>query len=355
MKMRRWAAVAAAGLLLAACGGGEEEPETEPTEAEETEAEETEAEATETEDESDEGAAGEGWPDELILGLVPSQDMDKLVEDADVLGELLSEELGIPVRTEITDDYTALVVAMGTGQAHVGMFGPIALAQSVDQSGAVPILQSVRRGTANYHTQWFTNDPDRFCEDEPVEAENPEGYTFLYCNGTDTAETGPVGEDALNNIEDGETIFFVDEASASGYYYPATQLQQVAGIDPFGTEIDPQFAGGHPNAILAVLRGDGAVGTSFDDARNVVIEDEPGVGEEIVVFAWSTEIPNDGISVAGDLPEDLQQAVADAFLALADSEEGNAALFEVYEIEDLVEVDMSAIDEARAVAENFGD
>lgn len=354
MKMRRWAAVAAAGLLLAACGGGEEEPETEPTAAEETEAEETEAEETETEDESEEGAAGEDWPEELILGLVPSQDMDKLVEDASVLGDLLSEELGIPVSTNITDDYTALVVAMGTGQAHVGMFGPIALAQSVDQSGAVPVLQSVRRGTSTYHTQWFTNEPDRFCEDEPVEAENAEGYTFLYCNGTDTAETGPVGEDALNNVEEGETIFFVDAASASGYYYPATQLQQVTGMDPF-TDIDAQFAGGHPNALLAVLRGDAAIGTSFDDARNVVVEDEPGIAEEVVVFAWSTEIPNDGISVAGDLPEDLRQAITDAFLALAESEEGNAALFEVYEIEDLVPVDTAAIDDARAVAENFGD
>ena len=125
-------------------------------------------------------------------------------------------------------------------------------------------------------------------------------------------------------------------------------------MDPF-TDIDAQFAGGHPNALLAVLRGDAAVGTSFDDARNVVVEDEPGVAEEVVVFAWSTEIPNDGISVAEDIPEDLRQAIADAFLALASSEEGNAALFEVYEIEDLVEVDTAAIDEARKVAENFGD
>ncbi|MEX1161938.1 MAG: phosphate/phosphite/phosphonate ABC transporter substrate-binding protein [Nitriliruptor sp.] len=349
MKIRKWTALSAAAVLLAACGGTDDEPEDTTTETEATDDG-----AEETEDDG-EAAAGEDWPDELVLGLVPSQDMDKLVEDASVLGELLSEELGITVTTNITDDYTALVVAMGTGQADIGMFGPIALAQSVDQSDAVPILQSVRRGAATYHTQWFTNDPDRFCDDEPVEAENAEGFTYLYCNGTDAADAGPVGEDALNNIEEGETIFFVDEASASGYYYPATQLQQVAGIDPFGTEIDPQFAGGHPNAILAVLRGDGAIGTSFDDARNVVVEDEPAVAEDIVVFAWSTEIPNDGISVSGDLPEDLVQAITDAFLALAADEEGNAALFEVYEIEDLVEVDMAAIDEARAVAENFGD
>ena len=356
MKMRKWAAVAAVGMLLAACGGGEDPEETgaepEATETEQTE-DETEPAEEETGGEGEQAAGGEDWPEELVLGLVPSQDMDKLVEDATVLGELLTEELGIPVTTNITDDYTALVVAMGTDQADIGMFGPIALVQSVDQSGAVPVLQSVRRGTSTYHTQWFTNDPDRFCEDEPVASENAEGYTFMYCNGTDTAETGPVGEEALNNIEEGETIFFVDAASASGYYYPATQLQKVTGMDPF-TDIDAQFAGGHPNAILAVLRGDGAVGTSFDDARNVVVEDEPAVAEDITVFAWSTEIPNDGISIAEDIPEDLRQEITDAFLALAESEEGAAALFEVYEIEDLVPVDTNAIDEARDVAANFG-
>jgi phosphonate transport system substrate-binding protein len=346
MKIRKWAALAAAGALLVACG----------TDADtDTGATDTDTDTTDTDTDTDDGdqAGGEDWPDELVLGLVPSQDMDKLVEDADVLGELLEAELGIPVTTTITEDYTALVVAMGTGQADIGMFGPIALAQSVDQSGAQPILQSVRRGASTYHTQWFTNDPDRFCEDEPVEAENPEGYTFLYCNGTDSASEGPIGEDALANVEEGETIFFVDAASASGYYYPAIQLENAAGLDPFN-DIDAQFAGGHPNAILAVLRGDAALGTSFDDARNVVIDDEPDVADQIVVFAWSTEIPNDGISVSGDLPEDLVQAITDAFLALAADEEGNAALFEVYEIEDLVPVDMDAVDAARQVAQSFG-
>jgi phosphonate transport system substrate-binding protein len=347
MKIRKWAALAAAGALLAACGNGAEDT---------TDQGATDTDTTDTDTDTDTDAdAGdrEDWPDELVLGLVPSQDMDKLVEDASVLGELLEAELGIPVTTTITEDYTALVVAMSTGQADIGMFGPIALAQSVDQADAQPILQSVRRGASTYHTQWFTNDPDRFCEDEPVEAENPEGYTFLYCNGTDTAERGPVGEEALANVEQGETIFFVDAASASGYYYPAIQLENAAGLDPFN-DVDAQFAGGHPNALLAVLRGDAALGTSFDDARNVVIDDEPDIATDIVVFAWSTEIPNDGISVAGDLPEDLVEAITEAFLNLAADEEGNAALFEVYEIEDLVPVDMDAVDDARQVAESFG-
>jgi phosphonate transport system substrate-binding protein len=352
MKIRKWTAFIAAGALLAACGGGADEPADEPEAPTEEPADEPEPEP----DDAEEPAADDDradWPDSIVLGLVPSQDVDELVETAQPLGDLLSAELGIEVETFVPTDYTALVVAMQTGQADIGAFGPIALAQSVDQAGAVPILQSVRRGTATYHTQWFTNDPDRFCETEVVIATNPEGNDFAYCNGTDTATEGPVGESALSNIEQGETIFFVDVASASGYYYPATQLQQVVGLDPF-TDIDAQFAGGHPNAALAVLRGDAAVGTSYDDVRNDLLEEEPTIGEDLVVFAWSTEIPNDGFSVSSELPQSLIDAITEALLAIASTDEGIQALGDVYSIEGLVPVDINAVDEARQVANNFG-
>ena len=106
---------------------------------------------------------GEALPDELILGLVPSDDIDHLVLDGDELAALLSAELGIPVTALVTDSYAALVIAMQTGQADVGMFGPIALVQSVDQAGAVPILQSVRFGASKPPSGRCTKNPALRC------------------------------------------------------------------------------------------------------------------------------------------------------------------------------------------------
>lgn len=342
----------AAGLLVTACGGGDA------TDDETTDSGSQSGTATETESATDDGTAAEGdrsdWPDEIVLGLVPSQDVDELVETAQPLADLLSDELGIPVESFVPQSYTALVEAMNTGQAEIGAFGPIALVQAQDRAGAIPILQSIRFGAATYHTQWMTNDPDRFCLDEIVEETDDEGNTFAYCNGTAEADTGPVGEEALELIEEGESISFVDAASASGYYYPATQLQQVTGLDPL-TGIDGQFAGGHPNSVQAVARGDFAVGVSFDDARTQVVEEDPEIGTKAIVFAYSTEIPNDGIAVSSELPESLQQAIEDAFLAIADTEEGAQALFDVYEIEGLQEADLDALDAARQVEANFGE
>ncbi|PZU39638.1 MAG: phosphate/phosphite/phosphonate ABC transporter substrate-binding protein [Microbacterium sp.] len=327
MKLRMPAAIAAAAvttLVLAGCAGGS------------------------TDDGGDAGAGGDE-PTELVLGLVPSQDVDQLVLDAEELGTLLSDELGIPVTAEVTTDYTALVTAMQAGQAQIGMFGPIALVQAADQAGAVPILQSVRFGSDTYVTQWYTNEPDRFCMDEIVT--DDEGYTF--CNGADSAEEGPVGEDALAEITQDETIAFVDEGSASGYYYPATQLQE-AGLDPFALN-GAFFAGGHPNAVLAVADGSASVGVSFNDARSEVVEERPSIGSDVTVFAWSTNIPNDGIAVSSDLSEEWQERIADAFMAIADTEDGLAVLDAVYNIEGFAPADLDALDAARQVEQNFGE
>lgn len=323
MRTGRWACALAAGLMLTACGGGGAP------------------------------AAPEGPPESLVLGLVPSAEVDQLVLDGEQLAGLLSAELGIPVEARVSDSYAALVVAMQTGQADIGLFGPIALVQSIDQAGAVPILQSVRRDSPSYHTQWMTNDPAKYCTTPVVQAANPEGNLFNYCNGTDTATEGPVGEDAIGKIVEGDTVMFVDEGSASGYYYPATQIQEITGIDPL-TGIDAQFAGGHPNSVLAVARGDVPVGVSFDDARNDVFEEDPEIGSKVTVFAWSPEIPNDGVSVRGELPEETRTAIADAMTTVIGTPEGAAAFDAVYSIEGLVPADLEQLDVARQVAANFG-
>lgn len=300
------------------------------------------------------GAAPEEWPDRLVLGLVPSREADVLIENAEPLTEylsrVLSEQAGrtIVVDGFVPQDYTGLVAAMETGQAHIGAFGPFSLLQARDRAGAEIILQSVRFGSATYHTQWFTNQPDKYCEDEPVE--NEDG--MLGCNGTVEASQGPVGEDAIGRIAAGTTVSFVEQSSASGYIFPALQLIQ-AGIDP-EADVDPIFSGGHDNSVIAVYNGDAEVGVSFDDARGIVASEFPDVGQKVVVFAFSREIPNDGWVVAGDLPDDLKEAIKQALLDYADSEEGKEVLNSIYEIDDLVPADLAAFEVVEQAARELG-
>lgn len=297
----------------------------------------------------EDGAAPAEDPEEIVLSLVPSGDVDSITESAKGLESFLSDEIGIPVRAEVTESYAAAIVAMKADQAQVAMLGPIGMVQAEDQAGAVPVLQSVRFGSGTYHTQWFTNDPETYCADEVKVVEG-----FKYCNGTDAAKTGPAGEEALAKIKPGTSIAFVDQGSASGYYYPATQWGQVTGGDAL-VDLDAQFAGDHDAAVLAVARGDYPIGVSFDDAREEVADDEPKVASEVVVFAYSTEIPNDGIVVAAGLSKELRTKVTNAFTAMAKDPKGLKTLEAVYEIEGLEKVDTAALKKAKSVEENFGE
>lgn len=341
MKHTRLLAVLTALMLfVTACGGGGSGASDEP-------------------DESTGGgesmSAGGEWPDELVMGFVPSREADQLVEDIDALtaalAERLSEEAGKEITVEgvVPSDYTGLVEAMNSGQAQIGAFGPFSLLQARDRAGAEIILQSERFGSATYHTQFMTNDPDKYCDDEPVVVDEETGWRN--CNGTADADEGPVAEEKIGEIEPGTTVSFVEETSASGYIFPATIFLN-NGIDPVN-DIDPLFAGGHDASVIAVCEGQAEVGVSFDDARSAA-ETTCDLAENVVVFAYGPEIPNDGWAVAGDLPDDLKEAIKQALLDYSATEEGTATLQEIYEIDALVEADEEAFEIVEQAAEQLG-
>jgi phosphonate transport system substrate-binding protein len=337
---RTTAALVALLMVIVACQGGGS-PSEEPGESQ--------AAASEATDEFAD------WPDELVMGFVPSREASTLVEDIDALtaavADALSAESGktITVTGTVPSDYTGLVTAMETGQAHIGAFGPFSLLQARDRAGAEIILQSERFGSATYHTQFFTNQPDTYCDDEPVVIDEETGWRN--CNGTADADTGPVAEEKIGTIGAGTTVSFVEQASASGYIFPATIFLN-NGIDP-ETDIDPIFAGGHDASVIAVCEGQAEVGVSFDDARGAA-ETTCDLAANLVVFAYGPEIPNDGWAVLGDLPENLKEAIKQALLDYSATEEGQATLNEIYEIDALVEADQDAFVIVEQAAEQLG-
>lgn len=335
MRIRSFSAVALTAGLLAACGGG--------TEPGGTGTGTTTGTATETQ-------AGGETPEKLVLGLVPSREANKLVTSAQPLADAIEEAVGIPVEATVPQDYTALTEAMASGEAHIGAFGPLGIVQAMDRAGVEFIAQSIRFGSDTYHTQWMTHvdNADTYCSDEVVQ--DDEGY--WYCNGTLDAETGPVAEEAIANVPDDATIAYVDQTSTSGYLIPALQLVN-AGKDL--ESLNGTFAGGHDAAVIAVSDKSAEVGLSFDDARGVAFETNPEVKDNVLVFAYSQEIPNDGFTVAGDLPEDLKQKITEALLDFASTEEGKQVLTDIYEIDGLQPADPAALDVVREANEKLGD
>lgn len=337
MKFRRLMVATTAIALLATACADDGEPETDPTTQETT----TDG-ATDGETE----AAG-GEVEQLTIGFVPSREADQLVDSANALASVIEEATGIPTDDFVSNDYAALTEAMASGQADIGAFGPLGVVRAIDTAGVEFVLQSSRFGSFTYHTQYMTNDPDTYCNDEPVADED--GY--LFCNGTLDAEEGPAGEDAIAEITADTNLAYVDPTSTSGYLIPALQMQN-AGIDISGFET---FAGGHDASVQAVYDGDVEVGLAFDDARTTLVEQFPDVGEQVIVFAYSQEIPNDGFVIRAGLPDEVKQQIVDAMLAYAETEEGATVLDELYEIGGLREADPAVLDVVREADEKLGD
>jgi phosphonate transport system substrate-binding protein len=255
----------------------------------------------------------------------------------------------------VSTDYTAMVTALKTGQAQIAALAPFTIVQAVDEANAVLNLQAQRNGSGTYHTQFMTNNPDKYCtispavENERTSEINP--GTFLNCNGTQRGPTdspkGPIGTDALKGLAAGTTVSFVEESSASGYIFPITILKN-AGID-IDKGITKSFAGGHDASAIAVCNGQAEVGVSFDDARSEATSD-CDLQKKVVVFAYGDEIPNDGVVVSGDLPADLQDKIKQALIAYSKTEEGAKILKTVYNITAFAEPNVDSLQIVRDAA-----
>ncbi|WP_411699702.1 phosphate/phosphite/phosphonate ABC transporter substrate-binding protein [Conyzicola sp.] len=285
-------------------------------------------------------------PTSLVLALVPSQDQGALVDTATPLTDYLTEELGIDVTGVVSKDYQASVEAMGAGQAQIGFLPSLQLWQASDMYDASVVLQTERNGNITYPAQFMTNNPDKYCDDEPVERDGK-----LFCNGAD-ALAGPAGLDSIDKITDGVKVAMLGPGSPAGYIYPILALQE-AGIDT-DTDIEQLPVTANDASVLAVYNGDAEVGFSFWDARDIVSKDVPDVGQKVVVFALSEEIPNDGVALSADLSPKLQDRITKALEDYSNTEEGSAVLTEIYSITKLAPADPESLDVVARAAEKLG-
>ncbi len=324
---------------------------------------------------SDKERVNASWPDKITFGFVPSAEQEKLQDNVDPIMEVLEDALGIEVEGVVTTDYTGLVTAMGTGQADLGAFGPFGYVLAQQQFGNMEVLiQAIRYGAATYHGQWMTNDPS-ICDSPPQSGtalENGDGgitqvgaldavalQVGVYFGDSgkalgETVDAGAVspGMSCTADLSKvvGKRVAFTSESSTSGYIYPALQLIR-AGIDP-ETDIVPIFSGSHDASVAAVYNGDADIGISYDDARRSMRKTNPDVGDKVVVFNITGEIPNDVVAASSLLPDSLQNAVYNAISAYLMTDEGEAAFDEMYgwtDIRRAVESDFDIVREAAAI------
>ncbi|UQN13945.1 phosphate/phosphite/phosphonate ABC transporter substrate-binding protein [Gulosibacter sp. ACHW.36C] len=263
------------------------------------------------------------WPESITISLVPSTEGEDLAEALDPLTTYLSDELGIEVNGVVATDYAATVEALGADQAQVVITDAGSLYNAINQYDAKLILRDVRFGATSYSSVAYTNNPDKYCDDEPVMATYAASDVEMsYCNGieeagADATGQGPLGLDALSKIDDGTKVALQAATSPAGYQYPIVAMQD-AGIDT-DNGIQQVPVEGNNNAVLAVYNDDAEVSFGFWDARSTVLEEAPDVSDKVVAFGYTEQIPNGGVAVSQSLPDDLVAQLTTAMDEYADS------------------------------------
>ena len=190
----------------------------------------------------------------------------------------------------------------------------------VGQAFASGMIEMAQMGAANYAGTWIDT---RGAVEALVAAEGDDGSLGYVAVMVVRADSGITDLAGMR----GKSLAWADPASTSGYFAPRAALR-AAGIEPATYFSRTGFAGGHEQAVVAVLhrqydagctwasgQGDPATGYSHGALRVMVDKGMLDMRELRVIWR-SDPMPAGPIACRADLPEDFKEDRRRFFLAM---------------------------------------
>ncbi len=243
----------------------------------------------------------------IKMFFVPSLEAGKVVQSGEAIAEFLQKQTGYHFKVAVPTSYAAVIEALGTYQADIAWLPTYAYVLAKQKYNAQVRLMTVRNGLNKYRGQFVVKN------DAPIKA--------------------------LEDLN-GKIIAYTDAASTSGYIYPSAVLKQ-KNIVPK----DHIFAGGHPQAILAVYSGRADAACTYwsppdargipMDAREKLFSTHPDIFDKIRILDYTDWIPNDTVTFRDELPPELEDQVVASLYEFAQSSEGKTTLKALYDIDGL--------------------
>ena len=218
----------------------------------------------------------------IRFGIEPYEDPASLEPAYRILADALSTQLDCPVEVTIVEDYAAEVLAMQNGQLELAQFGPLGFVFANQRADATPLASF---GTAD-------------------------GELSSYTAGIWVAADSPI-----KSVKDlaGHSLALGSVGSTSGDALPTMALADAGVRD----QVNADYTGGHPEALLALTNG--TVDAAEINSQTLATAMREGTfdASEFRQVWESDPIPNDPITVRGDLPAEFRDAVQQALVSLA--------------------------------------
>ncbi|HEY3217827.1 MAG TPA: phosphate/phosphite/phosphonate ABC transporter substrate-binding protein [Candidatus Limnocylindria bacterium] len=296
----------AAGLVIAACGGTST---TTTTSAAPTAA-------------TSSGPRIGSFDRPVVLAFTPSQEAATISTNGAAIKAALERATGLSWKVTVMTSYAAEVEGMCSGSIDVGFIAPLQMTLLVSKSCGTPVLGALRKDDTG---QLATT------------------YKSQILVRTDSG---------INTLADlkGKKFAFVDPLSASGYVYPTLTVKTKTGQDPKTFFSQTIFAGGHPQAALAVYNKQVDGAAMFIDARDSLVAANPDIKTATKVIDTAGPIPNDGVALRKGFPDDLGKQVKEALIAYSKDAAGAKVLNQLYQWDGLQEITASFYDSLKEAA-----
>lgn len=258
----------------------------------------------------------------IIWSFVPSGEMERVTAGAQSVADLLYDETGLYISTNVATEYAGVIGALESDppEAHMASLATFAYVLAADRGVVEAALIAIRFGSPTYNGQIIVR-----------------------------ADSGITSISGLR----GKTFARPDPLSTSGWIIPMLTMR-AAGINPDTDLKEIVDVGSHDSVVAAVYNGDVDAGATYVTARARIEEDHPDVMEKVVVIEITEDIPNDGVQFSPTVPDEIREKIVNALLEIAETEEGKEALNTAYQWEGLLKHDDTFYDPFRQVLQASG-
>ena len=276
----------------------------------------------------------------IVLALIPSSGREIPDSARDVAAQL-SQLTGLVIVPYAPATYSEVVDALGEGRAHIAWLPPFPYLFAHENGFADAALAATVLGRDLSAAQFLVN------------KQMVDNRTFTVYFDSATGANLADAATALKQFADKKPCW-TDPYSPTGYVVPLGYLNEN------GIETKPgAFVQGHATVIKSLYADpEGTIchfGAAIADNQVFIAAGYEDAAERVVAV-WQTEaiVPFDGVVYADSLPDEMRVSISAAFLSMIQTEEGNAALRDTYQIDGLKLIDDTFYEALRKMLEQSG-
>jgi phosphonate transport system substrate-binding protein len=276
----------------------------------------------------------------IVMAAIPSSGRE-LPEAARDVAAQLSNLTGLVIVPFAPASYTEVVDALGDGRVHIAWLPPFPYLLAHEKSHADAALATIVLGRDLSAAQFLVN------------KQMVDNRTFTTYFDTTTGANLTDAASALKQFNDKKPCW-TDPYSPTGYVVPLGILNESGIQTKTGA-----FVQGHATVIKSLYQDpEGTIcqfGVTIADHQVFIASGYEDATERVVVV-WITEpiVPFDGVAYSSSLPDEMRLSITSALLVMIQTEEGNAALRDTYQIDGLKVADDTLYNALRHMLEQSG-